>query len=178
MSITSFEENDPGGDNAQENATVGWPFECEIQDANESSPKMMFQIYSFPDKDFLNTFVLDFLDIAFDERCTIRDLSKKYPETPPRFETVKKARLRLYVIVRRVQQLYASFRLQSSSLPFNCGFRLRREPRSWILSQYLPYPKEDDQLHADTYLPEFISIMRLHSEVLRHEAPGHVTLVV
>ncbi|CZT11244.1 hypothetical protein WAI453_010945 [Rhynchosporium graminicola] len=85
-----------------------WPFECEIQDANESSPKMMFQIYSFPDKDFLNTFVLDFLAIAFDDRCAIRDLSKKYPETPPRFETVKKARLRLYVIVRRVQQLYAS----------------------------------------------------------------------
>ncbi|KAH7411429.1 hypothetical protein BKA64DRAFT_570117, partial [Cadophora sp. MPI-SDFR-AT-0126] len=90
-----------------------WPFACRLEDDDFSSIKVLAKNYSFLDEDLVSTFVfLDFQAMAFADGNTDRVLSKKYPDIPARFETVKEARMYLDVIVRRVQQWHASIQTQ------------------------------------------------------------------
>ncbi|KAK0120472.1 hypothetical protein ONS96_010684 [Cadophora gregata f. sp. sojae] len=82
-----------------------WPFKCRLQDDDFSSMKLLAKNYSFVDQDIVSTFLLlDFQAMTSDNRDTRGMLSKKYPDIPPRFETVKEARMVLEVIVRRLRQ--------------------------------------------------------------------------
>ncbi|PVH73911.1 hypothetical protein DL98DRAFT_519626 [Cadophora sp. DSE1049] len=90
-----------------------WPFTCKFQDDDFSSIKLLAKNYSFLDEDLVSTFILlDFQAMAFEDGKTNRELSKKYPDIPARFETVKEARMYLDVIVRRVQQWHANVQTQ------------------------------------------------------------------
>lgn len=94
-----------------------WPFPCKLQDDDFSTIKVLAKNNSFLDEDLLSTFILlDFQAMAFKDGETSRTLSKKYPDIPPRFETVKEARMYLDVIVRRLQQWHAS--VQSQRHPY------------------------------------------------------------
>ncbi|KAH6696759.1 hypothetical protein BKA61DRAFT_248791 [Leptodontidium sp. MPI-SDFR-AT-0119] len=90
-----------------------WPFKCKVQDDDLSTIKLMSKDYTFLDEDLVSTFILlDFQAMAFEDGHTGRFLSKKYPDIPPRFETIKEARVYLDVIVRRVQQWHSTVQTQ------------------------------------------------------------------